>query len=159
MTTADMLQTVQSRLAADPTLIRWCVDTLGQPPVIQLDFDESVRLDDPTSGPGAELFPLICLMAVTHSSGIQQRSNRWGLSLLCAVRDSRQQRTVVRDSGHSVTTISYPGRLHAEGLREQVALAIYRIGLGKVDISSEAPGHSYHPNFFAPMTVTITERT
>ena len=155
MQTDAMLQKIQLALATDSEFIAWCVASLGQAPTIQIDFDEDAELD-------VDCYPAVIILAIKNDGNIRQQENVFTVKMMSAARKTdltAANVAVTTDAGTvNVKTRTYTGRLHAEALREQASLAIYRARLGKVEISSEQLSHTYHPKFYSPFTVTIEER-
>jgi hypothetical protein len=156
VTTAQMLEKVQHALSTDTDLIRWCLENCDAPPTIQIDFDEQQELPD-------TCYPFVGILAVSHDNRIHQRSNIWTLRLVASVRHgelSQQTITVALpdDESYSVKKRTYPGRLLAEGLREQAVVSLFKAQLGKLTQGSDDMSHTYHPKFYSPFTITIEER-
>jgi hypothetical protein len=156
MTTAELLEKVQQVLAEDLDLIAWCLANCEAPPTVQIDFDEQQELPD-------TCYPFIGILSVTHDNRIHQRSNIWTLRLVAAVRNGElEQHTTALElpdgESYQVKTRTYPGRLLAEGLREQAVISLYKGRLGKVTQGSDDMSHTYHPKFYSPFTITIEER-
>jgi hypothetical protein len=155
MTTAELLQRIQQILATDVEFLTWCRDTLGAIPTVQIDFDEEKELE-------VDCYPFIGILAVQHDGAITKPEQSWTVSMLAAVRRTElTAATVETDLGGEtvqVRTRTYTGRLQVETLREQTIAALYRGRLGKVVIDSNHMEHSYHPKFFSPFTVTITQQ-
>ena len=151
MTTAEMLQKIQTSLATNDDFISWCVAELGAAPTIQIDFDDDQELP-------SDCYPFIGLLAITHDSRIQQRENQFTVRCLAAVKNSELEKTTTETVGQSVNLRTFPGRLQAESLREQAISTLYRAQLGKVSVGSDDMSNTYHPKFYSPFTLTIEER-
>lgn len=150
--TAALLEKIRDALAADTELIAWCSANLASTPTIQLDFDEEQELE-------ADCYPFVGVLTVQHDSDIHQRRATFTMRMLVAVRNSALNSEIasvdIAGAPTSVKVRTYPGRLQAESLREQVINALYRGQLGKVSIVSDDMSHTYIPKFYSPLTVTI----
>lgn len=152
--TAEMLTAVRNALAADVELVSWCVEKFGQPPTIQIDFDEEASID-------ADSYPFIGILAVAHHTAINAPEQGWTIPMLAAVRKpgvtvSSASLDIGADEAVSVPLRTYEGRGLAETLREKALAALFRGRIGKITVAGDDMSHTYHPRFFSPFTINVT---
>ena len=142
MTTVELLEALRDSLAADDTLVDWCVANVGVKPTIQIDFDDQQEI---------ESFPLISFVQISHDQAVTGPRDRWTVNGSVFVRNTAK----VETTSNGCTLVTYSGRLDAEGLREQVLAAIYRAKVGNVTVKGEVMSHTYHPRYVSPFVIEI----
>jgi len=140
MTTAELLTTLRDSLAADNTLVNWCVANLKARPTIQIDFDDQQEVEN---------FPLVAFIQVSQDDGILAPRQKWTVNGSVFVKNSNRTKTTT----NGCTLITHDGRLECESLREQVVLAIYRAKIGKVKMLGEVMSQTFHPRYISPFVI------
>jgi hypothetical protein len=138
----EVLESIRDGLAADATLVGWCQSEFGAAPTVQVDFDDQAEI---------EYFPLVALLNISQDQAVTAPRGVWTLNGACFVHNSG--RTVA--AAGAARTITYPGRIQAEGLREQVLAALYRLRLGKLAHQGEVMSHTFHPRYVSLFTLTL----
>ena len=142
MPTAELLTTIRDALAGDAALVAWCQTTFSATPVIQIDFDDQQDIEE---------FPLIALVQIGQEDGLMSPRKIWTINGTVFVRNTARAAATV----NGCKTLTYTGRLEAEGLREQTVAALYRARIGKITVQGDAMSHTFHPKYVSPFIFTI----
>lgn len=145
MTTAELLQHMQSTLLTDTALDTWCRAEFGRAPTVWLGVDEQTP-------PPEEDYPLVAVVGVDQMRGGSRAELQWQVHLGAGIVNS--------DFTANLNIRTYPGLMQAETLRELAENALYRARIGpalNIESTGEASSVSYHPLYVSYTTVIVSE--
>jgi len=143
--TATLLQDLQSALANDAEFVAWCITTFDATPVIQIDVHDLEQVDDTD-------FPFVGLFDIVQVEGLTSPHKEWNLRVMAGVRNTELAATTV----NTCKLKTYTGRLESENLREAIAAALFRGGLGaQLKIEGFHIERSFHPKYYSGFNLTV----